>query len=93
MSPSRKKKLPLVAVHRGQVYKYKPNKKGAHTKYIRIVGVSKIGLEDGHAPRPTYRQVSKSGNLTKPKKSQPHRTSLSWDGQQWVMPFGELVEE
>ncbi len=92
MAKVRKPKVrPLIAVQSGQVYSYRPSKKGAHTKYLRIVSVSGGNTSRGSQPRVGYRQVSKSGKLVSPKKSEPIRSWLQWNGKQWVLPFGELV--
>jgi len=76
-------------VKKGQVYQYKPNKKGARLKFFKIVGVSK-----GQQPKASYRQITKSGALVPKKhKWEPNISTawLSWNGTQWAFPFGHLV--
>lgn len=97
MSPVAKKKppkrRPLIAVESGQTYSYKPKTKGSHTKYVRIVRVSKHATSEGDQPRVSYRLVTRSGRLVAAKKSEPIQSWLTWDGKQWILPSFELVED
>ena len=79
-----------IAVKRGQIYQYRPAKKGAHMKYLRIVGIQG---KNNPPPTATYRQITRSGRLIKPQKSLPIMTWLQWNGKAWDLGFGELVEE
>jgi hypothetical protein len=72
-------------VKAGQVYRYRPANKGAHLKYLKITRVSR-----GMQPKASYRLITRSGRRKQPSHSQV--VWLTWDGKQWAMPYGELIE-
>lgn len=75
---------PTIAVKKGQFYRTRPQRKGAHWRYARIIGVSK-----GQQPKVTYVEVTKTG---KKKSSIVGRAWLQIREGEWQLPEAyELV--
>lgn len=73
----------------GQYYKTTPAS-GGHSKYIRIMRVSR-----GQQPKATVRRTTRSGNLKTGKDAYSFSVWLTFNQglSQWVMPSSyELVE-